>query len=583
MRLARGDHREAVGEIGDAAIKNDRLLDVDHFLDGGIELTRLFAAQADGTVGLGQLDEIRHRFRIGIGQAVAVQQLLPLTNHAHVLVVQDEDLDRRVVLDSRRHFLNAHLDRGIAGNVDDQAFRMGDLHAKCCRQAIAHGPEAARGHPAVRLFETEELCRPHLVLADFRRDVGVAMLRQLVEPLDSILRHDDIVARLVGEGIARTPAGDIPPPVAKPIRRRLLRQRPPQANHVFQNIADIAEDADIDVNVLVDGRWVDIDVDFLRIRREGIEAAGDAVVKARADTDHDVAIMHRHVGFVGTMHAQHAEPVLARCRISAETHQRRGDREACQLDEFAQQLGSFRTGVDDTAAGIDDRLACILHQFDRLGDLVEITLNLWLIALLGVMRFRRRIGAGGKLNVLRNVDHNRTRAAGLRDAEGFMNNGGQLVDVLDQPVVLGARPRDADRIAFLESVRADQRRRNLARQADERDRVHQGILQRRDGIGRARTGGDQHDADLAGGAGIAFGRMAGALLVADENVLDVVLLEDLVIDRKHRAARITENVFDAVVLERLQHDLRACHSIAARLIICAGHTFVPLSAGGLER
>ena len=64
---------------------------------------------------------------------------------------------------------------------------------------------------------------------------------------------------------------------------------------------------------------------------------------------------------------------------------------------------------------------------------------------------------------------------------------------------------------------------------------------------------------LAGRAGIAFGRMAGALLVAHEDVLDVVLLEELVIDRQHRAARIAEQVLDAIVLQRLHHHFGARH------------------------
>jgi hypothetical protein len=33
--------------------------------------------------------------------------------------------------------------------------------------------------------------------------------------------------------------------------------------------------------------------------------------KTGADADHDIAIMHRHVGFIGAVHAQHAQPVLA--------------------------------------------------------------------------------------------------------------------------------------------------------------------------------------------------------------------------------------------------------------------------------
>jgi hypothetical protein len=67
------------------------------------------------------------------------------------------------------------------------------------------------------------------------------------------------------------------------------------------------------------------------------------------------------------------------------------------------------------------------------------------------------IGAGGELHVLRNIDHDRTRPAGRGDAERLVQNARQIVDVLHQPVVLGAGPRDADRIAFLERVIADQR------------------------------------------------------------------------------------------------------------------------------
>jgi hypothetical protein len=55
----------------------------------------------------------------------------------------------------------------------------------------------------------------------------------------------------------------------------------------------------------------------------------------------------------------------------------------------------------------------------------------------------------------------------------------QIVDVLHQPVVLGARPGDADGVAFLEGIIADQVRRHLAGDADQRDRIHQRIGQAR--------------------------------------------------------------------------------------------------------
>ena len=88
---------------------------------------------------------------------------------------------------------------------------MRHLHADRRRQAIAHGAEPARGHPAVRLLEFEELRRPHLVLADFGGDVDVLAAGQRIEPLDRILRHDHVLALLVAQAIARPPLVDLAP------------------------------------------------------------------------------------------------------------------------------------------------------------------------------------------------------------------------------------------------------------------------------------------------------------------------------------------------------------------------------------
>ena len=66
-------------------------------------------------------------------------------------------------------------------------------------------------------------------------------------------------------------------------------------------------------------------------------------------------------------------------------------------------------------------------------------------------------------------------------------------------------------------------------------------------------------ADLAGRARIAFGGVNRALLVANENVLQPILLVQLVIDRKHGAAGIAENLLDPLVGQSLQHHLGASH------------------------
>ena len=104
------------------------------------------------------------------------------------------------------------------------------------------------------------------------------------------------------------------------------------------------------------------------------------------------------------------------------------------------------------------------------------------------------------------------------DVEGLVQHAREIVDVLHQPVVLGAGPRDADGVALLEGVVADQMRRHLAGDADDGDGIHQRVGEARDGVGGTRTRRDEHDADLAGGARIAFGGMHRAAFLADEDV-----------------------------------------------------------------
>ena len=177
-----------------------------------------------------------------------------------------------------------------------------------------------------------------------------------------------LVGRLVGEALLGAPAVDLLPPFLQARRLfALYLARLPDAHHrrdaPWPASATMRQ---VDADVLVDLRGVDVEMDLLRARREGVDAPGHAVVEARAQADHQVAIVHRVVGFVGAVHAQHAEPVRPRGGIGAEPHQRGGDRKAGQLDQFAQRCAGRRPGIDDAAAGVEDRPLGLRHQLHRL-------------------------------------------------------------------------------------------------------------------------------------------------------------------------------------------------------------------------
>src|SRR6202041_1244754 len=115
---------------------------------------------------------------------------------------------------------------------------------------------------------------------------------------------------------------------------------------------------------------------------------------------------------------------------------------------------------------------------------------------------------------------------------------------LDQEIVLGAWTRDADEVRFLESVVADHRGWNLARQHHHRSGIHVGVCYSRDRVGRSGARGNEHDSRSSTDAGIALGQVSRALFVADENVLDFGI-EESVVGRQDGAAGIAEDYIDA--------------------------------------
>ncbi len=335
----------------------------------------------------------------------------------------------------------------------------------------------------------------------------------------------------------------------------VLRFRLEQPQHLLEHVRHVADDRHVDLDALGDGRRVDVDVDDLaRVLRKVRRVADHAVVEARADREQHVAVLHRHVGLVGAVHAQHAEELLVGGRIAAQAHQRVGAGEA----GAPHQLGELRRRVrqDHAAAGVHHRALRLEEQLHRLLDLPGVALAHRIV---GAHRHRFRIDelAGLRGDVLGNVHQHRPGAPGGGEVERLLDGDGEVLHVLHQEVVLHAGPRDADRVALLERVLADGVRRHLSGDDHHRDRIHVRRGNAGDRVGDARTGGHQAHADLVRGARVAVGRVHRALLVPHQDVAHLVLLEQRVIDVQHRTARVAEEGVDALFLQAAHHDLGA--------------------------
>ena len=89
-----------------------------------------------------------------------------------------------------------------------------------------------------------------------------------------------------------------------------------------------ADDRDLRVADLPDLGRIDVEMDHLRARRERRHLAGDAVVEARADRDHEVGLVQRPVRELRAVHPGRA--VVERMRVgqAALAHQRHDRRQA---------------------------------------------------------------------------------------------------------------------------------------------------------------------------------------------------------------------------------------------------------------
>ena len=171
-----------------------------------------------------------------------------------------------------------------------------------------------------------------------------------------------------------------------------------------------------------------------------------------------------------------------------------------------------------------------------------------------VQRLKLRLFRG---HVLDDVDDDRAGPAGPGDGEGLAHGVRQVADVPHQVVALGDRHGDAGDIDFLEGVLADQRQAHVAGDADDGGRVQIRRGDAGDQVGRPGAGGRKADADLAGRAGIAVRRVAGALFMSRQDMADLVAIGiQLVVYVQNRTARIAEDGIHSLLQQAFQQDFR---------------------------
>src|SRR6266542_6180885 len=263
---AGGHHGEDALVLVDADVEHHRRRRADHLLDRRHDLAGLGAPYPDAAIGLGEPHVVGDAGKVDGEVALLVDDPLPLAHHAVTAVVADDGLDGKPLAEACGQLLAVHLERAVAVDVDDELVGVGGLHAHGRREAVAHGPQSPRRAPAPGVLEPVVLGGPHLMLPDSGHDERLALGR-VRDLLDHVLGLDDLVAPVVAQREVVLPRRDLGRPLladlgdggGDPVLHLLLHG----FDELRQHALAVADDRDVDLDVLGDRRRVDVDVDDL--------------------------------------------------------------------------------------------------------------------------------------------------------------------------------------------------------------------------------------------------------------------------------------------------------------------------------
>ena len=158
------------------------------------------------------------------------------------------------------------------------------------------------------------------MLADVRRDECVAA-GDFPQFLQYVLWLDRVPIFLVAQAVFLAPLVDLLPPRSQLGSIGSRRRCFDLGQQLDQHFAHVADDRNVNLDALRNRRRIDVDMnDLARIGREMFGIADHAIVEARTDGNQNVTVLHRHVGFVRSVHARHADEFFVACFECPQPH-----------------------------------------------------------------------------------------------------------------------------------------------------------------------------------------------------------------------------------------------------------------------
>src|SRR5262249_1271419 len=142
----RSDHREHTGIRVDHHFKKRRSVVVHEFLEH--RLHTIFLTHPDGKLksvsasGINKILTVKELF--GTAETFREEHFLPLPHHTVALIIEENRLQRQIVVCRGFHLADVHAQTSVTINIDDETIRTRKLGADSSRQTESHGPHRTR-------------------------------------------------------------------------------------------------------------------------------------------------------------------------------------------------------------------------------------------------------------------------------------------------------------------------------------------------------------------------------------------------------------------------------------------------------
>lgn len=429
MRIERRDNREEVGKVWKEEIENERIVDIDNIMNGGIEIERIIEENEVREVWLRKFKEIGNRLSVGMRKEVEMKKLMKMEKNENIMVVKDENIDRRIMMDWWRNLMDKNMDRGIEWNIDKKRIRMWNMKEKRRRKKIENGEKEEGSKKKVRMLKEEELRRKNMVMEKIGGDIGVEVNGKLIKKIDGILRNDEVFVRSIGKRIEREKKVDMKKKLGKWMNVRIEVERKKMEEDIIKKMREIEDDRKIEKKVIVDRRRIDIDMNFIGIRRERVEEEGDEVVEKRKEEKNEIEIMNGNVGLIGEVNEKNKEKVIEGGGIGEKKNKSGGDREIDDIEKIKKKKGRRGEGIDKEEERINERIYGIGEKKERIGNRIGIEVEKWKVNC-ERWSLRRSIDEIGEMNIIRNIEEEGEGKEGGWEMERLMKEERKVVEVI---------------------------------------------------------------------------------------------------------------------------------------------------------